>query len=280
MNDKNRDMIDSWNGATGEKWVRNADRLDSMMAGFLPDIVESAGISAGQRVLDLGCGGGSLSFAAEAATDADGRVTGIDVSGPLLTLARQRADARGSKAVFEQVDGEDYRAAEPFDAAVSRFGVMFFTNPVVAYSHFRQNLKKDGVLSFVCWQGLMQNDWALVPQMVIRPFLPEPPAPPAPRTPGPFAFAEADWITEIFEKAGWQTPEITTLTKSLPLPGATLDEMTDYVLQLGPGSQLVADQEVDPGPVREAMMQELSNRQDADGKVRLDGRAHLVRVIV
>ncbi|MEL7518117.1 MAG: methyltransferase domain-containing protein, partial [Pseudomonadota bacterium] len=150
----NIDQIKCWNGDAGDKWVRFADRLDALLAPFAPLILERAALQTGERVLDIGCGGGALSLAAEEKIAPDGGVTGVDVSAPLLELARQRSANAGGNSAFVEADAAQYRSSIPLDAAVSRFGVMFFSDPAVAFSSLRRSFRPEARLVFVCWQGL------------------------------------------------------------------------------------------------------------------------------
>ena len=188
----NIDQIKYWNSDAGDKWVRFADRLDALLAPFVPLILERVALQTGERALDIGCGGGALSLAAEEKVAPDGGVTGVDVSAPLLELARQRSANAGGNSAFVEADAAQYRSSTPLDAAVSRFGVMFFSDPAAAFSSLRRSLRPEARLVFVCWQGLSENAWARAPLEAAMPHFTKPLPTPDPHAPGPFAFADCN----------------------------------------------------------------------------------------
>ena len=162
----------------------------------------------GESVLDIGCGGGATALELAKAVAPDGTVMGVDLSAAVLAFA-QRA-AKGCERVrFVQADAEIF-PFEPasFDAAFSRFGVMFFADPTAAFINIRRSLKPNGRLAFVCWRALEENPLDIVPLRAASAHLP--PQPPHDRdAPGPFAFANRDRVRGILESAGFAKIEIT-----------------------------------------------------------------------
>jgi SAM-dependent methyltransferase len=139
----------------------------------------------------------------------EGSVVGIDISAPMLTVARQRPmTGPGRRPQFREVDAQSGDLGqEVFDAAFSRFGVMFFSDPVAAFSNIRRALKPRGRFGFVCWRPLDENIWMLAPLNAARSILP-PPAPADPLAPGPFALADAGRVRSILKRAGFATVKI------------------------------------------------------------------------
>ena len=159
---------------------------------------------AGERILDIGCGSGQTSMELARAVDPGGAVLGMDLSTPLLEIARRRASgiqglsfAQGDAQVFPYVP-------ESFDAAYSRFGVMFFADPVAAFINIRRALKPGGRLAFACWRPPDENPILTLPMQAAAPYLP--PIPPAaePEAPGPFAFASQERVRSILAAAGFE----------------------------------------------------------------------------
>lgn len=267
-----QEQIDYWNGQAGEKWVAHASQLDAMLRPFAIEVLNAANISQSDNVLDIGCGGGALSLlAAQSAA----RLCGVDVSAPLITLARKRA-AGLNNVTFHCADAAEFRSDEPYDVAVSRFGVMFFHNPVAAFSNIRKIMKPQGRLAFACWQSPVKNDWARAPLEVALPFLTTPPEPPKPNAPGPFAFADRSYLKQVLADAGWQDVTFTDWSGKMALPGTTVDEAADFMLKMGPLSRLIAEQELDFEAVKSALASKLQNHIDAEGVVHMGASAWIV----
>jgi len=262
MNEK---QIEFWNGNAGEKWVRHADQLDSLLSPFADDVLARADLSSGEHVLDVGCGAGAMTLrAAEIVGPAHG-ATGADISAPLIELARKRATERGAPARFEQADASLFRAAEPVDALISRFGVMFFEDPVSAFANLRGSVRPEGRMVFACWQSLAKNDWARAPLDVIVPMMSQPPEPPPPHAPGPFAFADKDRLADILKQAGWQSISIESWSNPLRLPGDTASEAAAFMMEIGPTSRLIANADLNPGIVSEALIASLETDKNGNG---------------
>ena len=191
-----------WNDAQwAEVWPKR-ERMTDAVTAFLLD---AAALAPGERVLDVGCGGGKTSLAAAEAVGAEGSVVGGDISTPLVALARRRAVAAGAaNATFRDADMQtDTVDGGPFDVAISQFGVMFFDEPVAAFANIRAHLRAGGRLAFACWQVAERNPWFFAP--AIAAFL-QPPPPPAPgRSPtGPFVLGDPGHTTATLRAAGFE----------------------------------------------------------------------------
>ncbi len=273
----NDDQIEYWNGEAGDRWVAHADALDAMLEPFLPAILTAAGLQPGERVLDIGCGAGALSLRAAKAVGADGLVQGVDVSRPLVALATQRADAAGAAARFEVADASSWTADAPFDVLISRFGVMFFEDPVAAFGTLRAAMNPGGRLVFACWRPMMENDWARAPLMAALPALQSPPTPPPPEAPGPFAFGDRVRVEDILDAAGWTDLIVEPWDGGVDLPGRNAAEAARFMLELGPIGRLLAEEGVEPEPVIERLTALFAEKAAPGGGVRLDGAAWIVR---
>jgi SAM-dependent methyltransferase len=188
-----------WNDAG---WAAAWEKRERLTEAVSPFVLETAAARPGQRVCDIGCGGGSLTIALARQVAPDGEAVGIDLSAPLLALARRRAEGVAA-ARFVQADVQTSRLDEPpFDLAVSQFGVMFFDEPLAAFAAVRRLLTAGGRLVFACWQGVEENPWHM--GTALRPLLPPPPLPPPGKSPvGPFAFGDDEYVREILESAGF-----------------------------------------------------------------------------
>lgn len=269
----NADQIEYWNGQAGEKWVKEADQLDRMLSPFIEAVLEASPIAGGARVLDVGCGSGALSRAVMAA--GAGEVTGVDVSAPMLALARERAEP-GLPVSFVEADASSWKAAQPYDNLVSRFGVMFFADPVAAFVNLHGQMKPGARLAFACWQPLERNDWALAPLKAALPLAREKPEIPPAGTPGPFAFADADRTLSILAKAGWKETSIADWTGRIELPGSSVREAAAFAVNIGPTARLIAQQELDTEKVMAAIEAMMQAQAGDDGRVRLAASAWIV----
>jgi len=263
-----------WNDQAGPKWVRHADELDMMLSPFHDKVLKRAKIRASDRVLDIGCGAGSLSLSAAKKA---AQVTGVDISQPLLGLARER----GSE--LENLNFVRANAAEispqvhgPFDIAMSRFGVMFFEDPVAAFTQIASVMSKSASLVFACWREPQFNPWATLPMQVAAPLMDSPPAKPDPDAPGPFAFADRSRIRTILQDAGWPNIEINSYDVEMVLPGNTPEESAAFMMEMGPLSKIMKEQELDFAKVQSALISKLKDNANTDGTVDLQGSVWIV----
>ena len=273
---KNTDQIAYWNGQAGEKWVQNANRLDALLEPFADEVLETISLLEGEHVLDVGCGAGALTLKAAFQVGAQRGAIGIDVSKPLLSLAHRRASERGAAATFEEADAGAYRSEQPVDAMISRFGVMFFDDPIAAFANLRQNLRPDGRMTFACWQSLSENDWARAPLEAALPLLSEPPAPPPPGSPGPFAFADKDRVTTLLKEAGWKGVTIHPWLGHVTLPGGSVAEAASFMVELGPVARLVSDAGADLSRVEEVLADRLAAHTEQNERVTMPAAAWIV----
>ncbi|HAY06721.1 MAG TPA: class I SAM-dependent methyltransferase [Hyphomonas sp.] len=264
---------DYWNGPAGQKWVRDAERLDAMLRPFAIAVVDAVRPEAGETAIDIGCGAGALSLML---ARAGAQVTGVDISAPLVQLARQRADAEGLGAQFQVADASLWRPAELAQIAVSRFGVMFFAQPAKAFHNIRAGMAPGGRLVFACWQPLAVNEWALLPIATAMPFLKEAPAPPPPGAPGPFAFGDNAVVESVLSESGWSGVRVSPWEGLMELPGASAEETADFMMEIGPLARAMADQGIDAAPVKAALVARVRELAGETGSTRLKAAAWIV----
>jgi SAM-dependent methyltransferase len=202
-----------WND---DGWAAAWPRREKLTDAVSPYVLQAAAARPGLRVCDIGCGGGPLTLALADAVGPHGAAVGIDISAPLLELARSRAQrAEIANVRFVEMDVQTGSWTEDrFDLAVSQFGVMFFDEPLVAFRSIRGYLKPGGRLVFACWQGVEHNPWHV--RTALRSLLPPPPVPAPGKSPvGPFAFGDDEYVRELLEGAGFapveSTPHETTV---------------------------------------------------------------------
>lgn len=225
-----KDMGAYWDRA-GKVWVEQQALLDRLYQPIAEAVVARAGLANGEEVLDIGCGAGATTFAAAWRTGPGGRAVGVDISGALLELARRRAGEDGIEGVeFLQADAQAHPFEPTHDALVSRFGVMFFPDPVAAFANLRRAAKPGRGLTFASWRGLEDNPISRVPLQAAAPFLPAVPVFEK-DAPGRFGLADPDRTRRILREAGWRDVAIEPLDDPTPV---SFDELMVMSLRVGP----------------------------------------------
>ncbi len=218
-----------WNGAAGEAWVHFQPLLDSLFKPIEEDLVDTVRASHSRDVLDVGCGTGATTLAIDALADV--RCSGIDLSEPMIRLARERAGRQGSDARFVACDAQRWKGDEAsFDLIVSRFGLMFFDDPVEAFINLRRMGRKDAKLLFYAWRSPLENPFMTAAERTARPMLPDLPSR-EPGAPGQFAFAGPARVASICRASGWGEAQIEPVDFECRMKR---EDLVDYVTRLGP----------------------------------------------
>lgn len=248
-----------WSGKVGDEWALQAERIDAMLGPVTEAALDRAAFRAGERVLDIGCGAGATSLEIVRRTGASGSVVGVDLSPQLLALARSRAEAAGLAVDFIEADAGSAHLGAPFDAAFSRFGIMFFEAPAQAFAHIRTQMRANGRLVFACWRALAENLWTTIPLEAIAPMLKAPLAAPDPDAPGPYSLAGAAKINRILDDAGWRDIALAPWDGRVAIAGGgSIEEAADFLLRIGPCARAIADQQLDPGEAKRRLIERLS----------------------
>lgn len=220
-----------WNGPTGQAWVAHQALLDRMLQPMEALLAGAVDAGTAQHLLDVGCGAGATTLALARLTGARGHCTGIDISGPLVDVARSRAQREGVPATFVHADAQAHAFAPgSFDAIVSRLGVMFFTDPVAAFANLRRAAKPGAALRCIAWRSAADNPFMTTAERAAAPLLPNLP-PRQPGGPGQFAFGDRQLVRSILEDSGWTAIDITPVDVACALPAHALE---DYFTSLGP----------------------------------------------
>lgn len=235
----NAQQREYWNTAGG-KWRVHQAEMDRHLAAVTDRLLARAAPAPGQRVIDVGCGAGSITLLLARAVG-DGRVLGIDISEVLLAAARQRANAdRVGNVEFVLADAQVHGfPAEAYDLAVSRFGVMFFDDPVAAFRNLARALRPGGRFAFASWGPLEGNPWFLVPQQAAARHL-GPGEPQPPHAPGPLAFSDVAYVEDLLREAGLEAVAVAAERVVLD-GGASLQELAAFSGKFGPAARRIGE---------------------------------------
>jgi SAM-dependent methyltransferase len=229
----NAQQVEYWNSAAAQTWVTLQARLDQLFHPLTQVAIQHAAPQPGERAIDIGCGCGATVLELARRVGPGGHVLGVDISEPMLGLARKRATEAGyTQATLVRADTSTYAfVPHDFDLAFSRFGVMFFDDPVAAFANLRGALKPSGRLVFACFRPLSENPWVLEPFTAVRHLLPPSP-PPGPEEPGQFAFADPQRVRRILEAAGFHGITFTRHDPAMKLGSA--EQAAELSSQIGP----------------------------------------------
>jgi len=231
--DINADMLAFWNGNGGHIWVERQEHTDITLTPVTDALLAFAAPRTDERVVDIGCGCGAPTLEFARAVGTEGRVVGMDISGPMLAEGERRARAAGLANI-------DWRHADPatatlgeYDLITSAFGTMFFGDRMAAFANMRRDAAPNARMALVCWRTLAENPWMEVPMTAVAQHLPPRPEP-TPNAPGMFAFADPDHVTEVLTQTGWARPGFEKLDMNLDIAaGRGLEEAVIQSTQIG-----------------------------------------------
>ena len=222
---------EDWAGEIGERWLANLDAFEGQIAPVGDALFARAGFAPGERVIDIGCGGGGTTIRIARAVAPGGSALGLDISPALVEESRRRAAAAGiadiaftcADAAIAQPEGA------PFDRLYSRFGSMFFGDPRAAFANLRAMLRPGGRIDLAVWAPAGENPWMMETMAAVAAHLELPPR--VPNAPGPFAFGDTGWLREVLAAAGFSTPDIAAWEGLQPLggPGATPEQAAAFI---------------------------------------------------
>jgi SAM-dependent methyltransferase len=261
----NTQQVEYWNGVIAQTWVRLQTRLDQLNHQLTQVALEHAAPQPDERAIDIGCGCGATVLELAGRVGPGGHVLGVDLSAPMLDLARKRTAESGyAQITLEQADMSTYGfRPQSFDLAFSRFGVMFFDNPVAAFANLHGALKPTGRLVFACFRSMAENPWVLEPLKAVQHLLPPSP-PPGPEEPGQFAFADPDRVRRILGAAGFHDIAFTRFDPVMQLGDAA--QAAEFSCQIGPIARaLIGAPESLKTAVRDALTTAYRQHDGPDG---------------
>lgn len=255
----NEAQIDYWSGPAGQKWADLADTIEQTLAPTVPMLVSAIAPRSGETILDIGCGAGALSVALAAEVEPGGRIYSLDVSPPLLAVAERRFTACPTPPHIIHADAQTCAWKRSYDAAVSRFGVMFFDDPVAAFANIARALRPQGRLLFQCWRPPAENEWVRRILPVIRAVAPDLP-PVDPHAPGPFALADHERTADILQQAGFDSIRMTPADFAMRLGDGVdaLAQAVEFYLKIGPLAAALASGDRDAAKARQLLSDALA----------------------
>lgn len=277
MSTRNAEQIADWNGCIGQRWSELQRETEDIVRPFGAQAMELAAPRPGERVIDVGCGCGDTAIELARRVGGDGRVVGIDVSRPMLEVARAAAAAAGGLPLeFLEADASAAALPGDIDLLYSRFGVMFFGEPAHALQHLRGALRPGGRFVFACWRAPRDNPWTMVPLSAARQATGVTPPPADPHAPGPFAFADEARLRGLLADAGYEDVDVQRFDAPVTL-GTTLRAAAENTIRIGPTSRFVLEVGAEYAPViTDAVERALAPWVASDGRVSLSGSTWIV----
>ena len=254
-----------WNNVLVDKFERFRNILLDGLSYHSDVPLRTLELAPGSRALDVGCGWGDTAIALARKVGPSGSVVGLDCCDAFLEKGRRDAREAGLANVrFVTADVQTYRFQPEFDFCFSRFGMMFFSNPVAAMRNIRTALKPGGSLMFITWRALAENPWMAIPKQIALQYLPPPGENAQTCGPGPFSMANPEIVTAQLKAAGFEDARFER-TDGPVMIGATVEQATDFQLALGPAGEIV----------REAGVQAEQRRQEIEDALRTELAHHL-----
>jgi SAM-dependent methyltransferase len=251
-------------------WIELEDRLEEI--GGPPGVLamDLLALRPGQAVLDIGCGGGRTTVELASRVGPGGEVLGVDIAAELLARARERAEHLGVHNVaFVHADVQTHELGTArFDAAYSRFGVMFFSDPVTAFANVRGALRPGGTVSFVCWQSVFDNEWMLVPGAAVASVTGTLPPMPEPDQPGPFSFADPDRVRSVLAEAGFDQVVVTPHNDAVVSSEDRIPEIVATTMRIGAVREALRDADDDTRARAYGAIEDALRARVHDGEVR------------
>ena len=263
----NDEQYEYWNKGIGQKWVKEDNSLNERFAILTKEFFSRANINKNEKVLDIGCGGGITSFEASKLVGKDGYVLGADISEILLDLAKKNY-SNIENLEFKYCDVQNYKFKKNiFSKVISRFGVMFFENPIIAFKNIYNSIQDGGSLHFVCWTNVLENEFFTAAANIIIKHLNKE-FPQVTRAPGPFAFSEKKYVKQILNASGFKNIKVDKIYTSI----STYDDSKkdgELLFNIGLAGRLLAEEnlsEEELSKIKNKII-EMTQKRQIDGKI-------------
>ena len=267
-----------WNEQPGQSWVIHDAAMNERLQIISDILFEDLAVLECKNGLDIGCGAGSTTRRLYETLGKEGHVMGLDISGKLLGVARSRPESNGLH--FLQADAQSYSFNhEIFDVAISRFGVMFFENPVKAFQNIKSAIQPRREMRFVCWAPLAANDFFISPLNTVVDITGVSFAEPG-REPGPLAFSDRSYLSSILQEAGFSSVNIDVVETSISTRDS-VEQNAALLMEIGMGFRAI--KEADPSDeilseIRQAFIND-GNKRLINGKISYEATIYRVSAL-
>jgi SAM-dependent methyltransferase len=274
----NVEQAAAWDGPSGDAWVAREAFQNAALAAHTDALFDRASVQATDHVLDVGCGTGDTTRRAATLATA-GHALGADLSSAMLARARERAtQERLTNVRFERADAQAHPFADGgFDVVISRFGVMFFADPVAAFANLRRATAPGGRLALAVWQPFAGNEWVEVPRAALAVGRDLPPIPED--VPGPFGLADPDRVRRIVGDAGWSAVELDDVRVPYDYgvePGSAAQQASE----IGVFRELLTDLDATrTAQAMDALTDAMAEHVTSEGRIELDSRIWVIRAV-
>ena len=272
----NEEQAAFWEGMA-PIWIDIEERIEGTASVPGRAAMEALGVRPGEKILDLGCGTGGTTITLARMVEPGGSVVGADISSEMLVRARQRAEESGTsnvEFVHADVESEDF-GDRYFDAGFSRFGVMFYGDPVKAFGNVHASLRPGARLSFVCWQQIFANEWIMVPGMAVMSATGAAPPMPVAGEPGPFSLSDPEHVQSVLERAGYRDVVVAAHNDWVVLPESEIARYASTSLLVGAAREALKEADGATRAKAAVAVEGALREKLSDGEVRLT-RGYLV----
>jgi SAM-dependent methyltransferase len=275
----NEDQAKYWAETAGQRWLANEQLLEASSRPFGIAAIDAADVKPGERILDVGCGFGPTAIELARRTGPSGAVVGLDISPLLLGRAKEKAAEAGvDNVTFVEADAQTADIPGAYDLLFSRFGIMFFDDPVAAFTNLFNATATPGRLTVVCWRDAASNPWMSSPVMAAAPILgPLDPPPPGAPGPGPFRYADADILRSELAHAGFADIQIDPFDTTMDTKVDELDNTLEFVLRMGPFGDKYNESEPEVRDQVLKTVREAAAQYESGGEARIPAAAWIVR---
>ena len=231
-----------WNEKSVSPWIKYNNEMNYKFENISKILFENISLKKNQSILDIGCGAGQTSYTAKKKVGVNGTITAVDISTPLLNLFKKKYKNIKNLACLRK-DIQKTRFKENiFDHALSRFGVMFFEYPLLAFTHTNQALKKDGSFTFVCWRNFRYNQFFTIPAYSVKKKtkidIPE-----FNNAPGPFSLKDKSYIKTLLNQSGFRKITIDNIITKLKI--SKIKTEIDIMMKIGVGARMIRENKID-----------------------------------